>query len=211
MAVMVDDLTLNGVSEPYRMLTARAEYRLRLRANNASTRLTPLAIEAGCVGEARRTWFTEREQRRALWGASMGREVAAPDLAAAGLTVRRDLGRQAIADWFRFDLSAHQLAPWIGNDFDAESELAAELVEDARYAPYVERQASELRDLRAGLTVSLGPNFPYAAIAGLSREMTERLERSMPATLADAERLRGITPAALAAVLVHAHKVAAAA
>jgi tRNA uridine 5-carboxymethylaminomethyl modification enzyme len=83
MAVMLDDLTLHGVSEPYRMLTARAEYRLRLRANNATTRLTPLAIAAGCVGERRRAWFEERERGRATLEQELGRPIRASDLANA--------------------------------------------------------------------------------------------------------------------------------
>ena len=97
-AVMIDDLTLHGVSEPYRMLTARAEYRLRLRANNASTRLTPLAIAAGCVGEERRAWFAAREAARARWGEALAAEVPAAELAEAGLPLRRDAGRKTLAE-----------------------------------------------------------------------------------------------------------------
>ena len=101
-AVMIDDLTLHGVSEPYRMLTARAEYRLRLRANNAATRLTPLAIAAGCVGEERRAWFERRESARERWAEALAREVAAAELADAGLPVRRDAGRKPLGEWLRF-------------------------------------------------------------------------------------------------------------
>jgi tRNA uridine 5-carboxymethylaminomethyl modification enzyme len=202
-AVMVDDLTLHGVSEPYRMLTARAEYRLRLRANNASTRLTPLALATGCVGEPRRAWFERREQRRRAWSDAFRREIAATELADAGLPVRRDSGRKPVAEWLRFDLALADLAPWLG--LDGQDELAAELVEDALYAPYLERQEGELRDMRASAGVSLD-GLTFAAIPGLSREMVERLEAARPATLADAARLRGITPAALAAILVHARR-----
>ncbi len=160
-AVMIDDLTLHGVTEPYRMLTARAEYRLRLRANNASTRLTPLGIAAGCIGAERTAWVMRREARR---------------------------------------LNGNG-----GNDPD----LAAELAEDALYAPYIARQENELRDLRAGDGLLLGEAFPYGEIAGLSHEMVERLSSARPATLAAAGRVRGITPAALAALLVHARRRAA--
>src|SRR5690606_16797326 len=101
LAVMIDDLTLHGVSEPYRMLTARAEYRLRLRANNAVTRLTPLAIEAGCVGHERRTWFERRELEREGWRATLAKEVSAAELQDAGLPVRRDGGRKGLSEWLR--------------------------------------------------------------------------------------------------------------
>src|SRR5687767_4687414 len=87
MAVMIDDLTLHGVSEPYRMLTARAEYRLRLRANNASSRLTPLAIQTGCVTADRAAWFAQREGRKEKLEAQLGREVGSKELAATGLPV----------------------------------------------------------------------------------------------------------------------------
>ena len=210
MAVMVDDLTLHGVSEPYRMLTARAEYRLRLRANNASTRLTPLAIAAGCVGKERQQWFARREERRADWAAALAREVPASELADAGHPVRRDAGRKTVGDWLRFDLTLEQMRPWLACEQDTASELATEMAEDAVYAPYLERQEAELRDMRASAEVSLG-RVVYAAVPGLSREMVERLEGARPVTLADAARIRGITPAALAAILVHARKGADAA
>ena len=210
MAVMVDDLTLDGVSEPYRMLTARAEYRLRLRANNASSRLTPLAIAAGCVGEQRRQWFEQRESRRAAWEEALVREVLATELADAGLDVRRDAGRKPIAEWLRFDLALADLLRWLDADLDPSSELAGELAEDALYAPYLERQEAEVRDMRASDRVFLG-DLAFAAIPGLSREMVERLEGARPATLADASRIRGITPAALATILVHARRSASAA
>ncbi len=210
MAVMIDDLTLHGVSEPYRMLTARAEYRLRLRANNAATRLTPLGITAGMVGQARQEWFKLREGERARVDAALETEIGAADLARAGLPVRTDTGRLSMREWLRFggiDLEA--LAPWLGGQMPDSADLAAEVAEDAVYAPYVARQESELRDLRASEALSLGDHFPYVDTPGLSREMVERLNRARPATLAAAGRIPGITPAALAALLVHARRRAA--
>jgi tRNA uridine 5-carboxymethylaminomethyl modification enzyme len=210
MAVMVDDLTLHGVSEPYRMLTARAEYRLRLRANNASTRLTPIALDAGCVGPRRREWFARRAEQRAALERALERTATGAELAAAGVPVRADTGRLPLREWFRFggvDLAA--LRRWIDPGALADVDLAEEVAEDAAYAPDLARQDSELRDLRASEALLLGDHFPYEAIPGLSREMVERLVRARPATLAAAGRVAGITPAALAALLVHARRRAA--
>ncbi len=207
MAVMIDDLTLHGVTEPYRMLTARAEYRLRLRANNASTRLTPLGIAAGMVRSERQEWYARRCAKRQELAGALEREVTAAELARAGLPVRHDTGRLSLREWLRFggvDLDA--LAPWIEGELLEDAELSAELAEDAAYAPYLARQEGELRDLRASDALTLGDQFPYAEIAGLSREMVERLDRARPSTLAAAGRIPGITPAALAALLVHARR-----
>ena len=210
MAVMIDDLTLHGVSEPYRMLTARAEYRLRLRANNASSRLTPLAIEAGCVGEERRAWFEQRQAERARVEAALSREVGAGELVAAGVAVKLDAGRLSLREWLRFDaVEWTAIEPWLGEGPPVDPAVAEELAEDAAYAPYLARQESELRDLRASEGVELGDDFPFADIPGLSREMIERLTAARPATLAAAGRVPGVTPAALAVLLVHARKRAA--
>jgi len=211
-AVMIDDLTLHGVSEPYRMLTARAEYRLRLRANNAASRLTPSAIAAGTVAEERRAWFERREHERSAWIEAFACEVSAAELANAGLSVRRDAGRKSLREWLRFpDVELDDVAPWLDPALDLESDLAGEMAEDAAYAPYLERQDGELRDLRASEGLALGADFAFADVPGLSNEMIERLSAARPATLAAAGRVRGITPAALAAVLVHARRKALAA
>ncbi|MES2699229.1 MAG: tRNA uridine-5-carboxymethylaminomethyl(34) synthesis enzyme MnmG [Pseudomonadota bacterium] len=208
LAVMVDDLTLHGVSEPYRMLTARAEYRLRLRANNASTRLTPMAIVAGCVGGERTGWLARREAERCDWVAALRRKASAGDLRQAGLAVKADAGRLALQEWLRFpEVTLPDLSVFLPEHLDPHGALAAELAEDAFYAPYLDRQESELRDLRASEAVLLGDDFPYSAVPGLSNEMVERLSSSRPATLAAASRVRGITPAALAVLLVHARRL----
>lgn len=207
LAVMVDDLTLHGVTEPYRMLTARAEYRLRLRANNAGTRLTPVAQAVGAVGPARAAWFAARQDRRGALDAALDQSVTAAELIGEGLPVRLDAGRLPLREWLRFDgVGLDGLSPWLDPALLTDAELAGEVAEDAAYAPYLARQDRELRDLRASEALRLGDGFPYSSIPGLSREMVERLTKAEPATLAAAGRVPGITPAALAALLVTARR-----
>jgi tRNA uridine 5-carboxymethylaminomethyl modification enzyme len=208
-AVMVDDLTLQGVSEPYRMLTSRAEYRLRLRANNAATRLTGLGVAAGCVGDERRTWWEQREEARKMFHVKHSQRVHSRDLAALGLPVRRDLGEKPLSEWLRHDgVTPDALEPWLGNVTGRDPLLAEEMAEDAAYAPYLARQDSELRDLRASEALALAADFPYAQVPGLSNEMIERLTKAAPGTLSAAGRVAGVTPAALSALLVHARRIA---
>ena len=210
LAVMIDDLTLHGVTEPYRMLTARAEYRLRLRANNAATRLTPLGRAIGCIGPERLEWFERREQNRMKLDTELDQQVTGAAMVSAGLPVRADVGRLTLREWLRFSgVELDGLKEWLSPGCLADMELAGEVAEDAAYAPYLARQDSELRELRAGEALPLGDDFPYEAIPGLSREMVERLSKARPANLAAAGRLPGITPAALAALLVHAKRRAA--
>ena len=210
LAVMVDDLTLQGVSEPYRMLTARAEYRLRLRANNASTRLTPLAMEIGAVSPERAIWFAQREGSRREIETKLDTQVAASELDTA-VGQRPDLGRLSLRDWLRYDgVAIGALSKWLGDTQALDADLLCEIEEEAFYAPHLARQDRELRDLRSSEGLTLHDRFPFAEVPGLSREMVERLTRAQPSTLAAAGRVPGVTPAALSALLVHARKRVAA-
>ncbi len=206
-AVMVDDLTLHGVSEPYRMLTARAEYRLRLRANNATTRLTPIGIKSGCISEKRRAWFEDRESARVEFEESLGVEYSPVQMRRLGLAAPDDAGRQSLAGWMRYpDYDIVRLAQMGLVPRETDDALRDEIAEDVRYAPYVARQDAELRELRANERVGLGAEFPFTQVPGLSNEMVERLTASQPETLAQAARVPGITPAAMAALLVFARQ-----
>jgi tRNA uridine 5-carboxymethylaminomethyl modification enzyme len=208
LGVMIDDLVLQGVTEPYRMLTARAEFRLRLRADNAETRLSPIAARIGCLGAPRRERLVRRASDREAIAAMLAHEATASKLAAAGAPVGQDGARRSGAEWLRFaGVTIAHVAPedWRAPD-DA---LLAEMTEDARYAPYVERQTAELAALRRDEAVDLPAALDFASVPGLSLEMIERLEAARPATLGAAGRIRGITPAALSAILLQARKAAA--
>jgi len=188
--VMIDDLTLHGVTEPYRMMTARAEFRLYLRADNASSRLGQQAIDAGCVSDERRKMIENRS-------------VAL--VAASALLDRRARGSELVADGAP---TSHTLRDWIVRpDYRdaaiAQLESASEIEEviaDAEYAPYLRRQRSEWVALGGDRNVNISSNFAFSSVPGLSREMVERLTSAQPETLAQAGRVRGITPAALSAL-----------
>jgi tRNA uridine 5-carboxymethylaminomethyl modification enzyme len=207
--VMVDDLVLQGVTEPYRMLTARAEYRLRLRGDNAASRLTDIAIGAGAVGKDRANAFAYRRQKMADLQITLSEQVSADILLKAGMDVKRDAGRMSVFEWLRYP--SLDLTPMLAMFSDAESypsDLISELEQDGRYAPYLERQQQEIRELAESERVKLPGDIEYNIIPGLSNEMAERLGKARPESLAAASRIRGITPAALAAILVHAKRAA---
>jgi len=204
-AVMIDDLTLQGVTEPYRMLTARAEYRLRLRSDNAASRLTPLAIAVGAVAKERAAAFQERLVQQSELQNRLQKMVSADALLKQGIQVKQDAGKMTLFDWLRFpQLSIAQLLELDGAAWPQD--LVMELEQDGRYAPYLARQEAEINDMAANEQIQLSALVDYRAISGLSHEMVERLEASMPENLAAASRIRGITPAALAAILVHAKR-----
>jgi len=207
--VLIDDLVLQGVTEPYRMLTARAEYRLRLRADNAATRLTPIAMDVGCVGDRRREWFVSRETKRARAREILDTRFTTSDLRAGGLDVKTGGDAQSLFNWLRFiDVQPEALIALCPALASVSRHVLAELIEDARYAPYIARQEAEVRAMRANDKIPLS-SVDFAAVPGLSNEMVERLQAARPTTLGAAERVRGITPTALAAILVQAKRVAA--
>ncbi len=204
-AVMIDDLTLQGVTEPYRMLTARAEYRLRLRSDNAGSRLTPLAISVGAVGDERARHFQARLMQQSELQNRLQKSVSADVLIKQGISVKQDAGKMSLFDWLRFpQVSIAQLLEL--DDAAWPLDLIMELEQDGRYAPYLARQEAEINDMAANEQIQLPALMDYSAIAGLSHEMVERLAASRPENLAAASRIRGITPAALAAILVHAKR-----
>ena len=203
--VMVDDLILQGVTEPYRMLTARSEFRLALRADNAGLRLTEKGIAWGVVGSDRAA--AHRAFVAAL-EAAMARartEGGSPAwYAAAGVTVNQD-GRwrsalEALALPVMTRTDADRIFPWLR---ELPRRVRSELEAQALYAPYLERQAAELRALAREEQLAIPKGIDFALVPGLSAEMRQRLMQARPATLGSAGRIPGITPAALAALAVH--------
>ena len=194
--VMIDDLTTQGVTEPYRMLTSRAEHRLHLRADNAEARLTDLATAAGCLSAKRLEAAASRQAQRAKAREAM---AAADPNNPSGGTLAERVRRSSVDPSRLFEALA---------ELQLERAVVEEAIEDARYAPYVDRQRREARRL-AEDTMRLPAHMKYSEIGGLSAEMIERLELVRPETLAAASRIRGITPAALSAILVHGHRIAA--
>ncbi len=185
--VMIDDLVLQGVTEPYRMLTARAEHRLYLRADNAETRLTDIGIAYGLIGD-----------RRALHCAARAHARATTQ------SVLHFGGERSIANRIRRETLDAAAVRGLDPTLPAASDdVLDELIEDACYAPYVDRQQNEIAARRSATCVMIRPDLDYGAIAGLSAEMVQRLHAARPATLGDAERIPGITPAALSALLIH--------
>lgn len=208
--VMIDDLVLQGVTEPYRMLTARAEYRLRLRADNAETRLGEIGLAHGIIGPVRAARFAARASARAAIEAELARPFTATEIARAGASVRQDGARRSLFEWARFpEVQADLLVTLAPSLAEAPADLRAEILEDAHYAPYLERQDAEIAALRRDERVAIPADFDFASVGGLSTEMIERLDGARPDTLAAAGRIRGITPAALAAILVHVRRKAA--
>jgi len=206
LGVMIDDLVLHGVTEPYRMLTARAEFRLHLRADNAETRLGPIAASVGVLGAERTARLQERTAMRTAIVEQLQAPVPAAMLAPHGVQLPADRATRSGYAWLRqTDVTLAMVAPSV----EAPADLIAEITEDARYAPYLERQAAEVAALRLDEGTPLPAGLDYAAIPGLSAEMVERLTKAAPETLAAAGRIRGITPAALSAILLHTRKRAA--
>jgi tRNA uridine 5-carboxymethylaminomethyl modification enzyme len=208
LGVMIDDLVLQGITEPYRMLTARAEYRLRLRADNAETRLGPVAETIGCLGAERLQRLVRRTAERRVIEAVLDQPLSAATVLANGAAGPLDSQKRSGTEWLRFaGVSIDHVAPGLMAAHDPA--LVAEIAEDARYAPYLRRQDEEVAQLRTNDSIALQHELDYAAIPGLSTEMVEKLCQVRPPTLGAAGRIRGITPAALTAILLHARRRAA--
>ncbi|MEM7046515.1 MAG: tRNA uridine-5-carboxymethylaminomethyl(34) synthesis enzyme MnmG [Pseudomonadota bacterium] len=202
--VLIDDLRTRGAPEPYRMLTARAEYRLSLRADNAADRLTALGIKAGCVGLARRGWERRRrEADAALRVALTARRFTPREARRLGIEVNDDGVRRSGFDLLRYRGASLAVLREVCGLPDVPTSVAASVTADARYAGYLRRQVQEVVLFRKEQSMALPADLDYGALGQLSREVRETLASHRPRTLAAAGRLPGVTPAALVTLFRH--------
>ena len=210
LGVMIDDLTTHGVSEPYRMFTSRAEFRLSLRADNADERLTAKGIALGCVGPIRSRAFRETQDRLKRARAMLDAATATPQvLAAHGLLVNRDGARRSA-----FELAAQSQFPiavltrvW-PQLAEIPPRLARRLEADAKYSVYLDRQAEDVARYRRDESAALPPDLDYGRLSGLSNEIRHKFAAVRPTSLGQAGRIEGVTPAALALLAAHARRAA---
>jgi tRNA uridine 5-carboxymethylaminomethyl modification enzyme len=199
LGVMIDDLVSRGVTEPYRMFTSRAEFRLTLRADNADQRLTPRGIAIGCIGTVRRQRFEEK--LAALETArhrARGLSVTPSEAVRYGFALNKDGQRRSAFDLLSYPETGVSDIARIWPEFAAlPPAIAAQLETDAKYAVYLERQAADVAAFRRDESFELPEHLDYAAVPGLSNESRQKLAAARPRTIGHASRLDGITPAAL--------------
>jgi len=208
LGVMIDDLVTRGVTEPYRMFTSRAEYRLILRADNADQRLTPLGLAVGCVAAPRRSAFEAKSAKLEAGAALLRGLTLTPDEAAkAGLTINRDGRRRSAFDLLSYpEIDLARLTRIWPQIAELEGPIARQLATDARYAVYIARQEMDVAAFRKDEAIAIPDGFAFGALPGLSNEIRQKLERHKPASLGQAARLDGMTPAALMLLLAHLKK-----
>ncbi len=206
--VMIDDLTTRGATEPYRMFTSRAEYRLSLRADNADQRLTPKALKLGCVGEARKQHFSDKMAKLGHARADLeARSYGPKALDAAGIATGRDGRRRSAFELLAgadVDIETLMAIDTTFPTLDAETRKQTKI--DATYAQYEDRQRREALALKRDEQVGLPRDFDYSALSGLSKELQGKLAATRPDTIAAAARIEGMTPAALSLLIASSRR-----
>jgi tRNA uridine 5-carboxymethylaminomethyl modification enzyme len=196
---MIDDLVTRGVTEPYRMFTSRAEFRLSLRADNADQRLTGMGIELGCVGPARAARFRHKMASiAALRSMAQSLTVTPTEAERFGLSLNRDGQRRSAFELLSYpDVGLGEVGRIWPDFLEVPADIGGQLEIEAKYAVYLDRQASEVAAFKRDETFEIPERIDYAAVPGLSNEVRQKLSAARPRTLGQAGRLDGITPAAL--------------
>jgi len=203
--VMIDDLVTNGVSEPYRMFTSRAEFRLSLRADNADERLTPLAIDIGLAGKERTERFTSLQTRldeaRTL---AQGLSITPNEAQRFGIALNMDGVRRTAYDLLSYsELSVERLRGVWAELGQIDRKTCERLETEARYAVYLERQRADVERLKQDEQKEIPEDLQFDAMPGLSNELRDKLKRRRPRTLAEAQKIDGMTPSALAIIMLN--------
>lgn len=208
--VMIDDLVTRGVSEPYRMFTSRAEYRLSLRADNADQRLTPIGVEIGCVSFVRHSHFDRKMEKLETVRAQLKDIAMTPQEAAEmGLSVNRDGIRRSAYDLLAYpDMTFTRMAEACPSLKVIDRKTADQIEIEAKYAVYLERQTSEIAAARRDEALVIPADFDFDKVDGLSNEIKIRLSSVQPQSLGQASRVEGVTPVAvtLLAVALRRHQ-----
>ncbi|MBJ3786587.1 tRNA uridine-5-carboxymethylaminomethyl(34) synthesis enzyme MnmG [Devosia sediminis] len=203
LGVMIDDLVTRGVSEPYRMFTSRAEFRLHLRADNADQRLTDLGLDKGLVGEKREAVYRRKSDALKAGRILLGTLSASPSEARrAGLTVNEDGKRRSAFELLSYpDIEADDLTRLWPEVADIAPSILEQVAIDAQYAVYLDRQKADIESVRRDEQRSIPDDIDYVAIPGLSMELRQKLSQQRPQTIAQAQAMDGMTPAAITLLL----------
>ena len=199
LGVMIDDLVTRGVSEPYRMFTSRAEFRLKLRADNADQRLTPTGLTIGCIGPVRAAHFTAKANSlQDALNMLTSLSITPSEAAKHDMPINNDGRRRTAFELLSFPVVTFDKLAAVWPQLESlDPKIAAQVEVDARYASYVERQTEDIASLKRDEGDRIPADFVYATIVSLSNEIRAKLERQRPATLAEAAKMDGMTPAGM--------------
>jgi len=211
LGVMIDDLITRGAPEPYRMFTSRAEYRLRLRIDNADQRLTELGYKIGVVSKKRWSLYSQKKNKlNEAYKVLTDLSLTPDEGIKKGLNIRKDGVRRTASELLSFpDISFKEISGIWPKLLEIEPKIALQLEIECQYAIYIERQKNDIETYRKDSKLKIPKNIDYSSVGSLSNEAKEVLKKAKPETIAQASSLPGITPAAIGAVIIHMRQLAA--